>query len=100
MSRDSRIEMLMEAHLKELKNINEGVRAVLEVQKRMEVELVGLRPIKNEWPVVKQTIKNISKDVQYTKKKVDDLDSKVAKVLPDHEKRITRVETDLELVKK
>ena len=93
MSKDSKIESLLEAHLKELKNINEGVRAVLEVQKRMESELVGLRLIKNEWPVVKKTIKETNKKVGRIEIKVNDLDSRVAKILPDHEKRVLKVET-------
>jgi archaellum component FlaC len=100
MAKDHRIETLMEAHLSEVKAINEGMRSVLTVQEEMRDELKGLRPIKEEWPVVKMTIKNISKDVQETKKKVDDLDTKVAKILPDHEKRITKVENEIVLAKR
>lgn len=107
MTKDSRIESLLEAHLQELKNINEGMRSLLVVQNEMKEELADLRSIKNEWPVVKTTIKNTNKDVKKlnykvdrVESKLDNLDNQVTRVLPDHEKRITKVETGLELAKK
>jgi len=90
--RESTIKSLLEAHLDELKKISEGIQGILVVQKRMEVELAGLRPIKEEWPVVRKAIIDTNKRVQNIDDKVDDLDKKVSSVLPDHEVRITRLE--------
>ncbi len=82
----------MEAHNAELKTISEGVGSILIVQKRMEKELAGLRQIKTEWPVFIKTLKEMRKELTYTRNKVEDLDKKVAAVLPNHEKRLTHLE--------
>ena len=118
--RESEVKLLLEAHLDQLKKINEGIQSVLVVQKEMKKELESMRPIKEEWPIVKLAITNTNIRVQKiekkvgnieqkvgtveqrvgsmdqrlirVEKKVDNMDKKVTVILPDHEKRITRLE--------
>lgn len=104
--RESAIEALLEEHLNQLKKINEGIHSILAVQIDMKKELESMRPMKEEWPVLKMAVKDIGKDVTQIKKdvnemkidvkeaksQINDLDKKVALVLPNHERRITKLE--------
>jgi phage shock protein A len=97
--RESEVRMLLEAHLDQLKKINEGIQGILTVQKRMEKELENMKPIKEEWPVIKLAITNTHKKVNQIdtglkriENKIDILDKQTSLVMPDHEKRITHLE--------
>src|SRR3989344_9320910 len=93
--RETTVKMLLEAHLDQLKKINEGIQSILEVQKEMKKELESMRPIKRDWPVVKKTIANtnqrvnqIGTQLKRVENKIDTLDNQVSHVLPEHDKRI------------
>lgn len=93
MPRKTVVQALQEAHQKDLKIIQEGIGILSDkidtVKAGQEKEF---KSVKQDINILKNDVGTLNKKVVSIENKIDDLDKKVAAVLPDHEKRITRLE--------